>query len=154
MKTGVDDQKPTKKKDWNPFTIYIVLALLVGSNAIQIIALRNETLNFSRKTDAKLALLREVVQRVKNGEDVDVEGLLGTGDPQQEKEWEEVIQELENSDMIEEGRKKREAKHAEKMEKRRQIDEERKLAKEREGSSRRLESDSSSSKPRGPQWMT
>ena len=50
-------------------------------------------LNFSRKTDAKLSLLREIVQRVKNGENVDVKKALGTGDPQQEAEWEEVMKE-------------------------------------------------------------
>jgi hypothetical protein len=76
------------------------------------IALRNEMLNFSRKTDAKLALLREVVQRVKNGEDVDVSRALGTGDPKSEAEWEEIVKELESTDMLLEGRKKREAKKA------------------------------------------
>ncbi len=76
------------------------------------IALRNEMLNFSRKTDAKLALLREVVQRVKNGDDIDVKRILGTGDPQSEAEWEEVVKELESTDMLLENRKKREAKQA------------------------------------------
>jgi hypothetical protein len=37
-------------------------------------------LNFSRKTEAKLTVLRDVLKRVKNGEDVDVAKLLGTGD--------------------------------------------------------------------------
>lgn len=69
-------------------------------------------LNFSRKTDAKLALLREVVQKVKNGEEIDVRRALGTGDPKAEEEWEEVIKELESTDMLLEGRKKREAKKA------------------------------------------
>ena len=76
------------------------------------IALRNEMNNFSRKTDAKLELLREVVQKVKNGEEVDVRRALGTGDPKAEEEWEEVIKELESTDMLLEGRKKREAKRA------------------------------------------
>jgi hypothetical protein len=70
-------------------------------------------LNFSRKTEAKLALLREVLQRVKAGEDVDVERLLGTGDPEKEREWEDVMQELESTDMIREAKKKKEAKTAE-----------------------------------------
>jgi hypothetical protein len=76
------------------------------------ISLRNEMLNFSRKTDAKLALLREIVQKVKDGEEVDVRRALGTGDPKAEEEWEEVIKELESTDMLLEGRKKREAKRA------------------------------------------
>ena len=97
------------------------------------IALRNEMLNFSRKTDAKLALLREVIQKVKNGEEVDVKRALGTGDPQSEAEWEEVMKELEETDMLEEGRKKREMKRAEKAEQRRLKDEERLKEKDREG---------------------
>ena len=88
-------------------------------------------LNFSRKTDAKLTLLREVVQRVKSGEVVDVRKELGTGDPVQEAEWEEVVRELEETDMLVEGRKKREAKRVEKAEVRRLREEER--AKVREG---------------------
>lgn len=92
-------------------------------------------LNFSRKTDAKLALLREVVQKVKNGEEVDVKRALGTGDPEQEAEWEEVMKELEETDMLEEGRKKRAVKRAEKAQQRRLRDEEKAKAnaKEREG---------------------
>lgn len=53
------------------------------------IALRNDFLAFSRKTDAKIGLLREVLERVQKGEEVDVKGLLGTGNREQEKEWDE-----------------------------------------------------------------
>ncbi|GAB7358389.1 hypothetical protein MBLNU230_g2458t1 [Neophaeotheca triangularis] len=109
------DNESPRSKEWNPYTIFIVLGILVGGNAIQLIALRKEMLNFSRKTDAKLSLLREVVQRVKAGEEVDVAGLLGTGDPKQEQEWEEVMKELEETDMLEEGRKKRAAKREQRM---------------------------------------
>ena len=63
--------------------------MLIGSNAIQMIALRHEFANFSRKADAKIGLLREVVERLHRGENVDVEGLLGTGDKEKEKEWED-----------------------------------------------------------------
>ena len=69
-------------------------------------------LNFSRKTEAKLAILRDVLKRVKDGEDVDVEKLLGTGNPDQEKEWEDVMNEIERTDMLAEAKKKREAKTA------------------------------------------
>lgn len=69
-------------------------------------------LNFSRKTEAKLTVLRDVLKRVKNGEDVDVEKLLGTGNAEQEKEWEDVMNEIEKTDMMAEAKKKREAKTA------------------------------------------
>ena len=65
--------------------------LLIGSNAIQMIALRNDFASFNRKADAKIGLLKDVLERVQKGEDVDVEGLLGTGNEEKEKEWEEGI---------------------------------------------------------------
>ncbi|KAF2721853.1 hypothetical protein K431DRAFT_202829, partial [Polychaeton citri CBS 116435] len=102
--------KAQRSKGWNPATVFIVLGLVVGSNAINIIKLRKDTLNFSRQTDARLHLLREVVERVKNGEDVDVEKELGSGDPTQEKEWEQMMNEIEETNMLAEAKKRRDAK--------------------------------------------
>lgn len=62
---------------------------MIGSQSIQTIALQNSFDRFSTHTETKLALLRDVVKRVQAGEDIDVKGILGTGDPQKEKEWEE-----------------------------------------------------------------
>lgn len=66
--------------------------------SIQMIALRNEFAAFSRRADAKIGLLREIIERIQKGEEVDVEGLLGTGDKKMEQEWEEVLQEIEKED--------------------------------------------------------
>lgn len=109
---------------------FLLLGILVGSNAINIIGVKREMLNFTRQTDAKLELLREIVERVKRGEDIDVKKALGTGDVEQEREWEQVIQELERTDMLLEGRKKRDAKRAEKAEQARLRDEERERSKQ------------------------
>ncbi|KAL8763130.1 MAG: hypothetical protein Q9184_001023, partial [Pyrenodesmia sp. 2 TL-2023] len=76
------------------------MSLLIGSNAMQMIALKSEFTTFSRRADAKIGLLKEVIRRVQNGEDVDVKGLLGTGDSEQENEWEQVIQEIEQEDRL------------------------------------------------------
>jgi hypothetical protein len=65
------------------------MSLLIGSQAIQLVALHRDFDNFSRQTESKIRLLREVVKRVQSGEDVNVEELLGTGDPVKEREWEE-----------------------------------------------------------------
>ncbi|MCJ1231217.1 hypothetical protein MMC12_007894 [Toensbergia leucococca] len=92
--------KLKRSKDWNPATFYIVIFLLIGSNAIQMIALRHEYTAFSRKADAKIGLLKEVIERIQRGEDVDVAGLLGTGDEVKEKEWEDVLREIEEEDHI------------------------------------------------------
>ena len=81
--------KTKRTKEWNPATFFIVIFMLIGSNAIQMIALRHEFMTFSRKADAKIGLLKEVIERLQRGEDVDVGGLLGTGNEAKEREWEE-----------------------------------------------------------------
>jgi hypothetical protein len=53
------------------------------------LTLKNDYTAYRRSTDAKIELLKEVIERVKRGEKVDVEKLLGTGDEAQEKEWED-----------------------------------------------------------------
>ena len=75
--------------EWNPATFYIIVFLIIGSNAIQMIALRNSATNFSRKADARIAQLKEALERIHRGDDVDVKALLGTGDETAEREWEE-----------------------------------------------------------------
>lgn len=62
--------------------------------SIQMIALRNSTDRYMRQASVRLGLLREVVERLQNGEDVDVDKLLGTGDEQKEEDWEEGEQTL------------------------------------------------------------
>lgn len=83
--------KAAKSKEWNPATFFIVMFMLVGSNAIQMISLRHERLSFHRKTDARIALLKETIERVQRGEDVDVERILGTGAAEREDEWEQGV---------------------------------------------------------------
>lgn len=51
--------------------------------------LRNDYDNFVRVTDAKIRKLNEVIKRTNRGEEVDVRGLLGTGNPEAEAEWKE-----------------------------------------------------------------
>jgi len=82
-------KKKTVTKEWNPATFFIIIFLLIGSMSIQMIALRNEFTATTRRADAKIGLLREIIEKIQNGEEVDVEGLLGTGDKQREEEWEE-----------------------------------------------------------------
>ena len=89
----------TKPKEWNPATFFIIIFMLIGSNAIQMIALRNDFTTFSRRADAKIGLLKEVIDRVQRGEEVDVERILGTNDKEKESEWEEGMS-CENSNPI------------------------------------------------------
>lgn len=76
-------------KRWNPATFFIVIFLLIGSMSIQMITLRNSFDRYMRTSQVRIGLLREVVERIQNGEKVDVEKLLGTGEPEKEADWEE-----------------------------------------------------------------
>ncbi|KAF2859038.1 hypothetical protein K470DRAFT_250029 [Piedraia hortae CBS 480.64] len=79
----------------SPYSTFAFLGLLVGSNAIQIIGLRNDIANFNRKTDAKITALREVIQKLRSGQDVDVKGFLSTDDTAAEVEWDQFVRDLE-----------------------------------------------------------
>lgn len=78
-----------KSKEWNPATYFIVMFLFIGSMSIQMIALRKQTDKYTRQSAVRIGLLREVVEKIQKGEEVDVEKVLGTGDPQREADWEE-----------------------------------------------------------------
>ncbi|KAJ5653540.1 hypothetical protein N7490_000543 [Penicillium lividum] len=98
-----------KSKEWNPATFYIVMFTLIGSQAIRMLSLKNSYATYTRTTDAKIELLKEVIERIKSGEKVDVEKLLGTGDDAQEREWEEVLKEIEQEDTLWQQRNKKES---------------------------------------------
>ncbi|KAG9247296.1 hypothetical protein BJ878DRAFT_415133 [Calycina marina] len=89
-----------KPKEWNPQTFFIVIFILIGSMSIQMIALKNSFGAFERRANAKIGLLKEIIGRIQKGEEVDVEGLLGTGKGRREAEWEEVLREIEEEDQI------------------------------------------------------
>lgn len=79
--------RPRRSREWNPATFYIVIFLLIGSMAINMISLRQGFETFMRQTDVRIGLLKEVVERIQRGEKVDVEQALGTGNPEKEQEW-------------------------------------------------------------------
>jgi hypothetical protein len=81
----------------------------VGSQAIQILWLKQERAHSLRKAEAKIGLLREVIERVQKGEDVDVEKVLGTGDEASEREWGEVMREIQDEEALFQSKKKRRA---------------------------------------------
>ncbi|OAA76400.1 hypothetical protein LEL_06084 [Akanthomyces lecanii RCEF 1005] len=103
-------RKKSKSREWNPATYFIVMFLFVGSMSIQMIALRNQTSRYMRQASVRLQLLREVVERIQNGEDVDVEKMLGTGEPQKEADWEEVLQAIEKEEAMKKSTSKDAAK--------------------------------------------
>ncbi|OHE95638.1 hypothetical protein CORC01_09070 [Colletotrichum orchidophilum] len=91
--------KPKRKKEWNPATFYIVIFLLIGSMSINMLSTKQAFEAFSRQADVRISVLREVVEKLQRGEKVDVEKALGTGDPQKELDWEEMLREIEREDV-------------------------------------------------------
>lgn len=63
--------------------------LMIGSMSIQMITLKKDYATFTRRTDVRITLLRETVEKLQRGEEVDVERVLGTGDLEHEQQWED-----------------------------------------------------------------
>lgn len=63
--------------------------MLIGSMSMNLIAIKQDFARTMRSADQKIALLKEVVEKIQRGEAVDVEKALGAGDPERELEWEE-----------------------------------------------------------------
>ncbi|KAH7405758.1 hypothetical protein DE146DRAFT_630479 [Phaeosphaeria sp. MPI-PUGE-AT-0046c] len=112
--TGDSDQLSAapaspRSREWNPATPYIVLGLLVGSQAIQVLWLKQDQAHAKRRAEARIGLLREVIERVQRGEEVDVGKALGSGDQAREEEWAEMLKDMENEEMLFQSKKKRKA---------------------------------------------
>ncbi|KAF4982386.1 hypothetical protein FZEAL_1975 [Fusarium zealandicum] len=87
-----------KAREWNPATFFIAIFLLIGSMSIQMIALRNSFDRYMRQSEARITTLRDVVEKIQRGETVDVEKALGTGDPNKEADWEEMLKAIERDE--------------------------------------------------------
>jgi hypothetical protein len=81
--------KAKRSKDWNPATFFIVIFLCIGSMSIQMITMRNSFERHMRQAEVRIGILKEVVEKIQKGETVDVERMLGTGEPKKEADWEE-----------------------------------------------------------------
>lgn len=71
--------------------------------------LKQERAQSRRKAEAKIGVLKEVIERVQSGESVDVEGVLGVGDGENEKAWAEVLKEVKDEEALFRSKKKRQA---------------------------------------------
>ncbi|KAF2691495.1 hypothetical protein K458DRAFT_425444 [Lentithecium fluviatile CBS 122367] len=100
-------QKPSRES--NPATPFIVLGLLVGSQAIQMLWLKQERARDLRRAEAKIGILKEVIERVQAGEEVDVEKVLGSGDEVEEGEWAAVLKDIEEEELLFQSKKVRKA---------------------------------------------
>ncbi|RDA93984.1 hypothetical protein CP533_4971 [Ophiocordyceps camponoti-saundersi (nom. inval.)] len=93
-----DGEPQTKSKGWNPATYFIIMFLFIGSMSIQMIVLRKQSEQEARQSAVKISLLREIVEKIRNGEKFDVEKALGTGDSEREANWAKVLREIERDE--------------------------------------------------------
>lgn len=108
--------RPSQKAPINPARYFIWIYILIGSQAIRIIGVQNEFNTYMRKAELRIGKLREVVEKLQKGEAVDVEGVLGTGDEEQEREWEDALREIEAEERVWQENKQRRQQDLEKME--------------------------------------
>ncbi|KAK6355309.1 hypothetical protein TWF696_004419 [Orbilia brochopaga] len=90
-------------RPWNPAWGFIILALFVGSQSLNIIALRQDAAVFVRRADARIRTLQEIVRKIQDGEweanGEEVQKALRLGKvARDDREWEEVMREIENED--------------------------------------------------------
>ncbi|KAK4193651.1 hypothetical protein QBC35DRAFT_2503 [Podospora australis] len=109
-----DPNKKLAKKGWNPATFFIFIFLFIGSMAVQMIALKKDFEAFDRQSSVRIGLLKEVVGKLQRGEEVDVEKVLGTGDPERERAWQEVLNDIQREEAMikKEKRKQQQQKEA------------------------------------------
>ncbi|KAK6537839.1 hypothetical protein TWF694_010741 [Orbilia ellipsospora] len=92
----------TARRKWNPAWGYVLLALFVGSQSLNIIALRQEGVVFLRRADARIRTLREIIEKIQEGEwepdGPEVRKALRLGNQQDDRLWEEILQEVEEED--------------------------------------------------------
>lgn len=62
-----------------------------GSAAIHLLNIKQKYADKERKLSTKIEILKDVITRIGNGEDVDVEKELRVGRTEEEREWQEVL---------------------------------------------------------------
>jgi hypothetical protein len=56
--------------------------------------LRSDVEERRQAAQRRINTLKEVIEKIKNGEEVDLRKELGTGNPQAEKEWQDVVDQI------------------------------------------------------------
>ncbi|KAK9368540.1 hypothetical protein V1509DRAFT_623211 [Lipomyces kononenkoae] len=97
---------PNKKKrkifsfEWTFVWTYIILLGLIGSQNMNIMRQKHVYSETERLLSKKIDALESVIERIKNGEEVDIAEELGTGTPSAEKEWKELLASLEEQEAV------------------------------------------------------
>ena len=86
--------KPPSRFGWRYHadnTLQFILWASFGSAAIHLLNIKQKFEEKDRKLSNKIALLKDVITRIGQGEDVDVEKELRVGHFEEEAEWQEIM---------------------------------------------------------------
>lgn len=72
-------------------TFQFILWASFGSAAIHLINIKQKYAEKDRRLSTKIALLKDIIKRVGNGEDVNVAKELKVGKTEEERDWEEIM---------------------------------------------------------------
>lgn len=72
-------------------TIQFILWASFGSAAIHLLNIKQKYSDKERRLSTKIAVLKDIIRRVHEGEDVDIARELKVGRSEEEKEWQEVM---------------------------------------------------------------
>ncbi|KAK9469501.1 hypothetical protein V1512DRAFT_256408 [Lipomyces arxii] len=86
--------------EWNFVWAYIILLALVGSQNMNVMRQRHVYQETKRLYTKKIDVLESIIERLQNGETVDIARELGTGVATAEKEWHELLSSLEDHEAV------------------------------------------------------
>ncbi|KAK9452636.1 hypothetical protein V1511DRAFT_507451 [Dipodascopsis uninucleata] len=80
--------------------LYLLLLVLIGSQNINIMRQKHLYSEEERKLTRKIKALESVIEKIQNGEEVNIVEELGTGNPKEEQNWKDYINSLENKELV------------------------------------------------------
>ncbi|KAK9460530.1 uncharacterized protein V1516DRAFT_676948 [Lipomyces oligophaga] len=85
---------------WNWVWGFVILLTLLGSTNINIMRQKHYYNDMERKYNRKIDALETVINKLRNGEEVDVAEELGTGVPREENEWKDLLKTFEEKEVV------------------------------------------------------
>ena len=80
-----------KKPQFKRNIVNILLLASFANSAAIILSYKSQKREITWKAKERIQTLRETIEKVRKGEEIDIRAALGTGDPEMEKRWTEGI---------------------------------------------------------------
>jgi len=69
--------------------------MIFGSQAIHLLHIKQSYSEYLVWSKSKIGVLKDIIERIQNGDEVDLKKELGTGDQKSEASWDELVREIE-----------------------------------------------------------